>query len=89
MATTSHNLTATAGTRPRVVCPARHSDRPPGTTRSKENTMTAADPQESPGSYFPALAESEQAGTTWTCRCGTPNPGTWDTCQECQHPGNA
>jgi hypothetical protein len=51
--------------------------------------MTAADPQETPGSYFPALAESEQAGTTWTCRCGTPNPGTWDTCQECQHPGNA
>jgi hypothetical protein len=41
MATTSHNLTATASTRPRVVCPARHSARPPGTTRSKENTMTA------------------------------------------------
>lgn len=40
------------------------------------------------GDYFEALEESQRAGTAWTCRCGCPNPGIWDCCQKCQHPGN-
>lgn len=51
---------------------------------SSTTNTTAADA----GDYFEALRESEQAGTAWKCRCGCLNPGTWDTCQECQHPGN-
>jgi hypothetical protein len=40
------------------------------------------------GEYFEALIQSRRDGTSWSCRCGCRNPGTWDTCQECQtvHP---
>ncbi|WP_309032529.1 hypothetical protein [Streptomyces alfalfae] len=40
----------------------------------------------STATYFPSLAASRDAGTAWTCRCGEPNPGDYDTCHFCQHP---
>lgn len=39
-----------------------------------------------PGTYWPQLAEDQQAGTFWKCRCGEHNPGTYDTCHFCQKP---
>lgn len=49
-------------------------------------TAPANQPPPSSGDYPDTLAESQQSGTAWTCRCSCPNPGTWDTCQECQQP---
>lgn len=37
-----------------------------------------------PGTYWPQLAQDQQAGSFWKCRCGERNPGTYDTCHFCQ-----
>lgn len=40
----------------------------------------------STATYWPSLAASQAAGTSWKCPCSESNPGDYDTCHFCQRP---